>query len=243
MNTKPLLAIGDIHNQVDKVDEWLKRFPDYDVIFTGDYFDDYHDNPEIARRTALWLKDSLSKPNRIHLIGNHDFPYMTNGKVYCPGFTPEKNEAVKGVLTENDWSKFKFYHRQYDFWFSHAGFTLYWFGNPVTGKLDVDKIDELIEQDLSQIYGKLTHGRLWAADRYRGGMHRKGGLLWNDWRNLDYIPGINQIVGHTPMNQIKRRSNTDDDPEDQAIHINIDCELKHCLIVANGGLTTIVNRN
>ena len=39
----------------------------------------------------------------------------------------------------------------------------------------------------------------------RGGRHRTGGIFWEDFRNLtdaQSVPGLMQIVGHTPLNKV-----------------------------------------
>jgi hypothetical protein len=40
----------------------------------------------------------------------------------------------------------------------------------------------------------------------RGGLQRIGGPLWMDWGNLMLISGINQVVGHTPGDQVRKNT-------------------------------------
>jgi predicted MPP superfamily phosphohydrolase len=76
------LVIGDIQNKSDEVEKIINEY-DCPTILLWDYFDDFHDTVDDIQRTAEWLKESLSKPNRIHLVGNHDFHYMVKpGTVY-----------------------------------------------------------------------------------------------------------------------------------------------------------------
>jgi hypothetical protein len=69
-------------------------------------------------------------------------------------------------------------------------------------------------------------------------MHKKGGILWCDWRALDHLEGINQIVGHTPAKRIILQ--TDEDLE--STHINVDCFLKEVLLLSEIGTPTIIKQ-
>jgi len=231
-----LLIIGDIHNKVGLADLYLKRFPDTSVIFLGDYFDDFGDTEEDATHTAEWLKESLTHSNRIHLIGNHDYPYMVNGRVICPGWTKEKQHAVNKVLSPEDWAKFKFFHYEKNYYFSHAGITKYWFGKPLDGEIDPQRVEEVVLLAHSNAMAGLNADPLWAADQCRGGWHDVGGLLWCDWRVLEHLPGVNQIVGHTPSKRILMSSDKD------SRHINVDCFLNEALLLSENGLPTVIKK-
>ena len=43
------------------------------------------------------------------------------------------------------------------------------------------------------------------AGEDRDGVQRIGGPLWMDWDNLMPIPGLNQIVGHTPDSAVRKK--------------------------------------
>lgn len=233
-----LLVIGDIHNKVALAENYISRFPDTPVIFMGDYFDDFGDDPESARHTAEWLKESLSKPNRVHLIGNHDLPYMLNGGVICPGWTVEKNEVVQEVLTSEDWDKFDFFHYEKNYYFSHAGITQQWFGKPLEGTFDPEHVQKIVHNSWNDLRAGIQCEPIWAADRWRGGQHDVGGLLWCDWRGLDHLHNINQIVGHTPSKRIIISM----DEELNSRHINVDCFLKQVLLLSENGIPTIIKQ-
>jgi hypothetical protein len=233
-----LLVIGDIHNKVALADEYIKRFRDTPIIFMGDYFDDFHDDIMDARITAEWLKDSLSKPNRIHLLGNHDLPYLTNGKIYCPGWNPEKNKVVNEILGPEDWAKLKYYHYEKNYYFSHAGLTLKWFGNPLDAKIDPENVEKIVTKAASDLRAGLNGDPIWAADKTRGGDHDIGGLLWCDWRIFPHIEGINQVVGHTPAKRILRSVDEDYDSE----HFNVDCFLREVLLISSEGVATVIKQ-
>ena len=94
---KRILSVGDIHNgpNLDHIDKAIARERPDLTVFVGDYFDQFGDGPEHAYRTAKWLKNSLAEPDRIHLWGNHDLAYWEPVHFRCPGYTPEKREAIR----------------------------------------------------------------------------------------------------------------------------------------------------
>lgn len=226
-----ILVIGDVHQNHIKAESYITELnwlgP---IIFLGDYFDQFYDNPNEATKTAIWLKNSLQQPNRIHLMGNHDFHYMLpiESGNFCSGYTPDKHQAISNVLTQEDWDKVKYFHAENNCWFSHAGVSYKWFSHPIMG-MDLENIENIIaraKQDIkARLYNTPNVGALWAADFYRGGRYDKGGLLWCDWRNIDFFQGIVQVVGHTPRDEVKAHSRKG------GTSINIDTHLKECIIL------------
>jgi hypothetical protein len=224
-----VLVIGDIHQNHQRANQYINNW-DGQIVFLGDYFDQFHDSPEDARATAEWLKDSLQHSNRIHLMGNHDFHYMlpVGSGVFCSGYSPEKHKVVSEVLSMEDWNKVKYFHAENNCWFSHAGVSYKWFSHPVLGinKEVVEQVITKAKEDIAaQIYNTSNVGALWAADHYRGGRYDKGGLLWCDWRILDFFEDIVQVVGHTPRDEVKSHSRKG------GLNINIDTHLKECIIL------------
>ena len=43
------------------------------------------------------------------------------------------------------------------------------------------------------------------AGEDRGGLQRIGGPLWMGWDNFMPISGVNQIVGHTPGDEVRKK--------------------------------------
>jgi hypothetical protein len=197
------LVVGDIHTKLYPLLGFLETWKG-NVIFTGDYFDDFGDDAYSNMRVAEWLRENLDNPKYTFLIGNHDFQYMTLPFLfYCSGFNEHKHEAINKILKKSDWEKFKFFHHVDHYWFSHAGITSHWFAHPIEG-LTVDNVYKTIEKcDKYIMTGPLDNILpLWAADMFRGGLYKKGGLLWNDWNNREFIPNVTQVMGHTPQKSI-----------------------------------------
>ena len=138
--------ISDIHLKV----RWIELFIDslngeYDeIVFLGDYMDDFGDNKEKVETTAHWLKQSLYKPKRIHLFGNHDISYAypyTQG-LYCSGYTMEKSKCINSILNRKEWNMMKLYHQTHNNWYlSHGGLTKHHVFHPIYGfKIEFLKI-------------------------------------------------------------------------------------------------------
>lgn len=199
-----IIVIPDIHTHYEKAERIMQKYKDtHKFVLMGDYFDQFKDTPHDNELTAEWLKRSLTDTNRTHLIGNHDFQYFPWVKICCSGFSLEKKAAINKVLSPEDFDKLKFYHFDNKCYFSHAGLTKHWFIHPIENKFSIDYIDNKLKEAAEKVK---TEGSLdnciWASDTFRGGKHRKGGVLWNDWRNMDLIVGVKQVVGHTPIFKI-----------------------------------------
>ena len=175
------------------------------VVFLGDYFDHYNDTPSDADRTARWLKKSLTDPRRTHLIGNHDASYLwPNEATFCPGFTWEKEKAIRLVLGRNAADSFVF-HIWVDGWLlTHAGLSAQW----VPEGLQPDILDRWLTDEAQAARASFAadkHHWFVSVGPKRGGIDRKaGGILWCDFRELLPIRGVRQIFGHTPADHIRR---------------------------------------
>ena len=224
-----VLIIGDVHNKIDRVESALKAWVG-PVVLIGDYFDDFDDTINDAIKTAEWLKHSLQYANRVHLMGNHDFQYMlpvTSG-VWCSGYTIAKHNSIKQVLTPQDWLRVKYFHSIDNCWFSHAGITRQWFDHPIHGTtIDgiEDKINAAVQSSQARDYTQI--GCIYGADYYRGGQFKKGGILWNDWRNSEHFKDITQVMGHTPVNSIT----VDTDESLNSTNINVDTHMHQVAIL------------
>ena len=248
-----VIAIGDIHNNWVIAEEIASKYEEtHRIIFMGDYFDNFGDSAIDAEQTARWLKESLSKPNRIHLLGNHDINYAPYAhrkskvgveQIYsCSGYHPAKGDAIDRVLSKNDWDKINVSYYTNQFWYSHAGLHPFWFSKPMVGMTDgtiQEKLDK-IEQDIKS---RTFSNELGGAGRCRGGCHRVGGLLWRDHIQESYdgsywndSSGIKQVCGHTPL-----RGGIDVEKLDNGgLCIDVDCGLREVLEINWDGTYNII---
>jgi len=197
-----ILVLPDVHTHYEKAERICRKYPDHKIVAIGDYFDDFKATPDDNGFTADWLVTSLGKDNRIHLYGNHDLCYHPQVNLFCSGYSTANKTSINNVMKIEHWDKLKFFHYENGWYFSHAGISSHWFGNPVSDKITPERIQNIVDHAFVKHKTDDPDNALWAADRFRGGRHTKGGLLWNDWRNMDLIMGMKQVVGHTPIPKI-----------------------------------------
>ena len=199
-----VIIISDIHNCTSIVDKILTLVEHDQVIFTGDYFDSHWgDQVPLAESTARWVKEKLSDPKNIMLIGNHDMGYLfpKNLHATCSGFTTEKSDIINGILGE-DFFKLKGFHFQNGILFSHAGVT-----RELVPYIMEQKTNWSVDEFISALDLKMKHsiqemkiGRstpLFAVGWDRGGNSNYGGITWQDQSMHMPIDGIPQIFGHS----------------------------------------------
>ena len=181
------IIIPDIHNKFDIAESIIEKEKPDNVVFLGDYFDSFDDSVEIAYQTAAWLKESLEKPNRIHLLGNHDLSYKDT-RFACSGFSEAKLAALKQIKI--DLSKLEHYCWVGDWLCTHAGLSNEFYKEYGMGRT---------VNDFLQIFSQNKEGRekLYECSPNRGGLDRFSGIVWCDYSEFEDIPGIKQIFGHT----------------------------------------------
>jgi hypothetical protein len=201
------LIIPDLHNHVDRAEFWISEVKPDHVVFLGDYFDDFGDNPEIAESTATWIRNAVeSHLDWTFLLGNHDMPYLFpfDERFLVPGFSIPKQKAIGKAIRAMDRSRFKLHT-----WVgenilvSHAGLHSGWLYEQ--RRRVADKIITQAEQ--SVLHGKWHALLSWGQDR--GGMTWQpsvGGIIWADWSSLEPLPFCHQIVGPTPGRAPRHRT-------------------------------------
>lgn len=197
------------------------------TVFLGDYFDSFGDVLAETRRTVKWLKTSLEKPRRAHLLGNHDISYFwPSDATFCPGWTSEKQRIIARVLDLGDVDKFKF-HAWVDGWLlTHAGLARHWVP---PGVEIVSWLDEEAKKARSLFLEKRVHWFV-AIGRARGGYDPAGGLVWCDWREERWP--IRQLVGHTPSRDVRTANNGS-----VCLDTNIGSGPRKYAVIVNGSLT------
>jgi len=251
------IIIPDIHNKVDFVEPALTSpvLQPYDrVLFLGDYFDDFYDTPIDVHNSATWLKQSIHKPNRIHLLGTHDIWYRFphNPFIMASGNTEEKLDAINRVLTIEDWKLLRPYHYEQDFLMTHAGVHGHLIGQYVLknkqtfGKYIVNNTIQLSTKEIiNQIIKPATEEALkdirnnisnnwFEAGFARWGMYKIGGITWLDWnKEFEPIENLNQIVGHSELRIPGQKSLYN------SKNYCLDTKTQHIGILENGELTYV----
>jgi len=209
MNGKISLIIPDLHHRWEQAEKIISRVGADEIIFLGDYFDDFDDTPEMMMETCEWFEASVKKPNRIHLFGNHDIHYAYAYRTFeCSGYTQWKYFIAQDNVSREAWDKLKWYHFLDDRWLlTHAG--LHKFNVPgsiLKFRTDrpkfIKEISEYLDHEAREGF-KLaaTNQGSWIfnAGHSRGGNQRVGGITWCDFGEFFPVRGINQIFGHTPQ--------------------------------------------
>lgn len=206
------LIIGDLHTcPTDLVDRMIEEVSPDLTVFLGDFFDHDGDTIEATARMARWLGESLVQEKRIHLVGNHDLPYLYEGLVNCPGYTSEKLLAITGELDVQLWrDRAEFYHwLRPNLLLSHAGLSRRILPDP---DFSPELIPQWLERELPLAMASLCDNStpfphpLFRAGGARGGMGSSGGILWCDfWYEFRPVPGLCQIFAHTPGQGIRNQ--------------------------------------
>ncbi|HTH46801.1 MAG TPA: metallophosphoesterase [Candidatus Limnocylindria bacterium] len=197
------LIIGDIHHQTNLADKALQGVAGaYEkVVFLGDYFDSFFDSPQQMRTTCRWLRSSLAKPDRVHLLGNHDIAYFfaQHRQCRCPGHSTEKQQVFDQEMAGVPPNALQIAALVGEWLLSHAGFSA-----TLARDHSAGEIVRMADSELAHI-APGQESNLLHVGPCRGGHDEVGGPLWLDWsREFHPIAGLNQIVGHTPAKGVVR---------------------------------------
>ena len=216
------LIIPDLHHHTENAERWLKSQRFDRVIFLGDYFDDFGDTVNDARRTADWLRQRMEQSDDVFLRGNHDaadlFPEAA--ALYGPGFTKAKARGIHEILRPEHWRRFRLATVEQGWLLSHAGFHPSWIAGLNTEEI-LKRCDDALRKASRGVIDPLL-----GVGEDRLGLQAVGGVLWMDWGSLVPIPGIHQIVGHTPGAEVREKST----PESR----------NYCLDVRNGEAAAVI---
>lgn len=205
-----ILVVGDVHNKPHILYQALTVADEHEVdkiIFIGDYFDDFNDTVDDVLETALSLNEVMKDPRVIALIGNHELSYIEDQR--CSGWSEGKRHVIESTLHKY---KLSLSYQEGNWLFTHAGLTRKWM--KYAERLNItmhNKLDpEYVMKESNETYADWLN-RFWekypgiykSMGRERGG-YGIGSPLWADIEELvrDNLPGINQVVGHTPMDEV-----------------------------------------
>lgn len=198
------LVWADVHNRTSLLKSFLDKSGDQfgKRIFLGDWFDQFGDRPVDADRTARLLVELMEDPRNVFIEGNHDTSYRYyNGVAICSGFEFEKLDAIKKVMNFTHWSKFKLYEYEQGWLCSHAGVCEEVFCHPMYG-VTLESIEKYCGQGLDAVRSNIPHPVYAMGKRYDDDSSaRLGGITWLRWWDFRPVVGLNQIVGHTIVNQ------------------------------------------
>lgn len=189
-----ITIIPDIHTRFAEAEAIIDKESPTKVIFLGDYFDAFDDSLEIIHEVGVWLKESMTKPDRIHLLGNHDLAYLDENYP-CSGFSQGKLWAIhnSGVKL----SKLEYYCWAGDWLCTHSGLSNDFYNAYKKGNETVDNFLQRYSSD------DQLKSRLYDCSPNRGGRDAFSGIVWCDFGEFNNIPNVKQIFGHTKGNVVR----------------------------------------
>lgn len=213
-----ILVIPDLHNRTDRAEAIIRAHGGTcdKIVLLGDYFDGPSDSAEDAVRVAVWLRSSMKDRRRIHLIGNHDLPYVVPPKVvshyWCSGWTATKWRAVQPIISELEPHKFRAAIEADGWLISHAGL----FPGFLEGRTNEEIISECNAALIRAMDGE--HEWLLEPGIARGGSHPLGGVTWLDWNaEFQATAGYHQILGHSRSIAVRVKCRIGDEVTDWAL--------------------------
>ncbi|MDR0401952.1 MAG: metallophosphoesterase [Treponema sp.] len=188
------LAIGDVHGR-----PFWKNYLDEDYTafyFTGDYFDSHDPSAGFQKQYKNFIEicAAARKDKRIQLcLGNHDYHYLKDvGDERYSGFQSWYSGKINEALEQNI-DLLEIVRADGDYLVSHAGITNCFLKSlGLGGPLEINdaflKDRKILVFNGMDIYGDdVTQSPIWIRPR----------SLCED-----PLAGYNQIVGHTPVNEI-----------------------------------------
>jgi Calcineurin-like phosphoesterase len=198
-NTKTLI-LPDIHTHYKKAEKIISVESPDNIVFLGDYFDDWNDTVEQNYLTAKWLKESLNKPNRIHCFGNHELNYAFRQKSYrCSGYTDQKYAAINSVLKEEDWRKLVSHTWVGEYLCTHAGVHRHFYEKYGNGEDFRTWLIKICDEAFDNAFKNKPSLPILRAGQSRSGIEMYGGIVWCDKNEFVNIDSVKQIFGHTPV--------------------------------------------
>lgn len=201
------LVIGDTHLKqkqiLPRVDAAIAAYNAQRVVFLGDYCDDWGASDSFALESlhafADWVAERRGRGFAVDVVlGNHDMRYLMEED--GPGTQWGIMEKVHEIL---DGLGIVMAAEANGYLLTHAGVTSSW----ADDNFDLAAWDAAhasaanAARLLNEMLADPTRWRdLDTCGAARGGFE-VAGPLWADKRELamDFLPGVNQIVGHTPV--------------------------------------------
>lgn len=124
---KNLLVIPDIHlkfeNMKTKIIDTLQTHPTDELIFLGDYFDDWNQqyNPVKYKNTMSQIDNLVQSLSQkcVFLLGNHDYPYISKHLEYYSIKYPDITNEIRDWIIKHN---MQLAYLSNTILFSHAGY-------------------------------------------------------------------------------------------------------------------------
>lgn len=214
-----ILFVGDLHTKNGILNRVIELSKNYDqVIFLGDYVDDWMAAPEYSQQLLENLINfKLSNPEKvILLLGNHDFSEWFGKPFACSGYNFITHQLVSPIYAKHEnLFDVAYYDTENRILCSHAGFTKSWLAKYIDKSLQstlgiTKAVNFAFHHRKEESCEELFFG-LGDVGYARGGYHEPS-PLWADTTELiaDWHPET-QVVGHTPHRTVTFYNNYDEE--------------------------------
>ena len=202
-----LFIIPDVHGRSFWRDA-VKRHPEGNFIFLGDYLDPYPSEEIEDKEAVQGLRDIIQfkkdHPNKVILLwGNHDLHYLYPDELLGWRYDADNAERNAHLFWDNQ-ELFQIAHETEAggkrFLFSHAGVSRLWLNYRFPNLKDEDVTAELLNDmvgypDFMAALGDVSF--------HRGGGKPFGSMIWADINDqiveTNHLPGVIQVFGHTQL--------------------------------------------
>jgi calcineurin-like phosphoesterase family protein len=225
------LVIPDIHEEYERLEKLLSKHSDVDRrVFLGDWFDSF--NPKSRhKQTAELLIKLADDPKNEFVWGNHDLQYsnIKNPHMFCAGYTDRKSREL-AMVPWWVWKRFQLFWWETDnLLISHAGIHPS-LAHPIKG-VTREWLNEEGVRAKTALSSRCSHPLLDPGAVHGSKRQLYGGIFWLRWWELEPIEGIDQIVGHTPGDEVRwKKTKTSN-------NVCIDTHLRHVAYVDDGKIT------
>lgn len=223
-----VVVVPDVHDKHAEAEDIVARESPCSAVFLGDYFDGRGEGePE---GTARWLAASMARPERVHLLGNHDVHYLCdNAGLRCSGYDPRVRESARAARVP--WERAHPYCWLDRTWLcTHAGLSA-----ALVRALAGSDSEADARAVIAGAHGQLEAAKagrgapLFGAGASRGGAQETGGITWCDYSEFEDVAGIRQIFGHTRGDAVRSRAGRSE-------HHCLDTGLRHYAVYLDGSV-------
>lgn len=208
-NDDRLIIIPDVHGRSFWRDA-VKRHPDGNYIFLGDYLDPYPSEGIKDEDAVQGLKDIIQfkkdhPENVILLWGNHDLHYLYPDELLGSRYDAANAERNAHLFWDNQ-ELFQIAHETVAggkrFLFSHAGICRGW----VSSNFPRLEDEDITAEQMNDLVGYHEFmSALGDVSINRGGSKPCGSMVWADlydhFLEGNTLPGIVQVFGHTQLKE------------------------------------------
>lgn len=253
-------VLPDVHNKTFWAEKTARKWENqgFHILFLGDYFDSINDTQSDIAKTAQWLAQSLQKPNRVHLLGNHDAAYAwpNHPETDCPGWAEEKQNTLEKEIGRKTLPQLKLFHvlepkspEEEPVLCSHAGIHLCVLHSLPEPNEDPNE-DPLLQrvfhlpaanhlrklEEMAKECTKALEKGVWHPLLHRGhriGENGIGGIFWQDLNDCLPIPHLPQIIGHNRIETPHLEIN----PQGNGYILHLDSGFTHLALVEPNNLS------